>query len=186
MSLFQSSVDEMTMWTTVDPTAELRERYRANGWWDDRALPALLHDALTSSSGQDLPRSLPKPAVQRDRRGRDDAGLGRLAAGLATPRHRGGRSGRVHPSQQRRSRRRVLRAGSARRDVGARRAHGRTARAQPRAARVRRPGTRRLEPARSALCFRRAGRAPTCRVLEHVVAIGDAAAPADGHRLRPR
>ena len=42
----------MTMWTTIDPTAELRERYRANGWWDDRALPTLLHDALTASSGQ--------------------------------------------------------------------------------------------------------------------------------------
>ncbi|MCT7657164.1 AMP-binding protein [Mycobacterium deserti] len=42
----------MIMWTTVDPTAEVRKRYRANGWWDDRALPMLLHDALTTSSGQ--------------------------------------------------------------------------------------------------------------------------------------
>lgn len=34
-------------WTTVDPAAELCKRYRANGWWDDRSLPTLLHDALT-------------------------------------------------------------------------------------------------------------------------------------------
>jgi acyl-CoA synthetase (AMP-forming)/AMP-acid ligase II len=37
-------------WTTVEPAAELCERYRASGWWDDRALPTLLHDALTRSS----------------------------------------------------------------------------------------------------------------------------------------
>lgn len=41
----------MTTWKTVDPTAELCERYRTNGWWDDRTLPTLLSDALTSSSG---------------------------------------------------------------------------------------------------------------------------------------
>ena len=42
----------VTTWTTIDPPAALCQRYRANGWWDDRALPGLLHDALTSSSGQ--------------------------------------------------------------------------------------------------------------------------------------
>jgi acyl-CoA synthetase len=39
-------------WTTVDPAAELCERYRANGWWDDRSLPTLLHDALTQSGSK--------------------------------------------------------------------------------------------------------------------------------------
>ena len=41
----------MTTWTAVDPAAELCERYRANGWWDDRALPTLLGDALSRSGG---------------------------------------------------------------------------------------------------------------------------------------
>ena len=39
----------MTTWATVDPTTELRERYHARGWWDDRTLPALLQDALSRS-----------------------------------------------------------------------------------------------------------------------------------------
>ncbi|MDT5048254.1 MAG: acyl-CoA synthetase [Mycobacterium sp.] len=39
-------------WATVDPAAELCERYRANGWWDDRSLPTLLHDALTQSGSK--------------------------------------------------------------------------------------------------------------------------------------
>jgi len=39
------------MWTRVETSAELREQYRAQGWWDDRTLPTLLHQALTRSSG---------------------------------------------------------------------------------------------------------------------------------------
>lgn len=39
----------MTTWATVDPTTELRERYHAQGWWDDRTLSALLQDALSRS-----------------------------------------------------------------------------------------------------------------------------------------
>ncbi|GAC1400838.1 MAG: AMP-binding protein [Mycobacterium sp.] len=40
----------MINWTTVEPSADLRERYRAHGWWDHRTLPTLLDDALTRSS----------------------------------------------------------------------------------------------------------------------------------------
>ncbi len=38
-----------TTWATVDPATGLRERYRAQGWWDDRTLPLLLQDALSRS-----------------------------------------------------------------------------------------------------------------------------------------
>ncbi len=39
----------MTMWPTVEPTAELAEHYRSQGWWDGQTLPALLDQALTRS-----------------------------------------------------------------------------------------------------------------------------------------
>jgi len=72
----------MTSWTTVDPTAELCERYRAHGWWDDQTLPTLLDQALTRSSATTFrvhSRTRPWTGTVAD-----VTGLARrLAAGLA-------------------------------------------------------------------------------------------------------
>lgn len=40
----------MTAWPTVEPAADLRECYRARGWWDGTTLPTLLADALIASA----------------------------------------------------------------------------------------------------------------------------------------
>jgi len=44
-----------TTWATVDPATGLRERYRAQGWWDDRTLPLLLQDALSRAGSTTFP-----------------------------------------------------------------------------------------------------------------------------------
>ncbi|MGV0793245.1 AMP-binding protein [Mycolicibacterium sp. XJ1819] len=40
----------MGPWDTIETSAELRDHYRAQGWWDDRTLPTLLADALARSA----------------------------------------------------------------------------------------------------------------------------------------
>ncbi len=44
----------MTTWTTVEPSAELAQRYRSRGWWDGETLATLLSGALKSAATREF------------------------------------------------------------------------------------------------------------------------------------
>ena len=140
----------MTMWTTVEPSAELCERYRAHGWWDDQTLPTLLDEALARSGSTTFrvhSRTRPWSGTVAE-----VTTLGRrLATGLANRGIAVGDPVAFTLPNSAEAAVRVLRPCPARCDAGSSRAHRRTARPGPRVAGVRREGTGRMEPARSAL-----------------------------------
>ena len=65
----------MTTWTTVEPSAELAQRYRNRGWWDGETLATLLGDAGHEILGRPDPGWNPGRYVPSTARIRQDLGV---------------------------------------------------------------------------------------------------------------
>ena len=111
----------MTTFELRPMPAELAERYRAEGAWDDRTLGEFLRDCLLEDPSAALPHLVADPPPPRDRR-RGLRGVAARGGRLACPRARAGRRGGLPAAQLGRGGHHLLRLRHARRDAGADRA----------------------------------------------------------------